>query len=368
MLKKAINSLVWMPSYLKGLLNSKSGDIRPLHVLFSICDHYEPYWNNADKKTARKRVGTWLKEYPPIAEKYRDSDGRPFVYSFFYPEEEYTYEDMKALSEICAANLGEVEIHLHHDNDTSVNLKRTLIDYKKRLHEQHGLLSVDKETGDISYGFIHGNWALCNSRPDGRQCGVNDEIKILKETGCFADFTMPSAPDITQTRKINSIYYALDRPGKPKSHDTGKDVVAGQKGDGLLMVQGPLCFNWNKRKRGIIPSLENGGVLGSNPPTSDRINLWIDQHIHVSGLPNIVFVKIYTHGTQEKIMKVLFDEKYLEKMIQDLIQWSDDGQDRYIHFVSAREMANTVFAIEEGRTDFVEEMRDHRFTTLRSEK
>lgn len=77
------------------------------------------------------------------------------------------------------------------------------------------------------YGFIHGNWALGNSRPDGRCCGVNNELNVLRETGCYADFTLPSFPSPTQTRKINSIYYAVNRPERPKAHDTGRDVGTG---------------------------------------------------------------------------------------------------------------------------------------------
>jgi hypothetical protein len=51
------------------------------------------------------------------------------------------------------------------------------------LHQRHGLLRKDPVTGQVLYAFIHGNWALCNSRPDGRWCGVKEEIKILLETG-----------------------------------------------------------------------------------------------------------------------------------------------------------------------------------------
>lgn len=208
MLSKIGATLQWFPYFFsREMRRTIQGErVRPQCVYFCICDHFEPYWNGADNTTARKRIKRWLDEYPKIADQYRDSDGRMLKYSFFYPEEEYRVEDLNALAGLCHAGYGEVEIHLHHDNDTSENLRRTLIDYKHRLHEEHGLLSVDANSGEITYGFIHGNWSLCNSRKDGRLCGVNDEIKILLETGCYADFTMPSAPSDTQTRKVNSIY------------------------------------------------------------------------------------------------------------------------------------------------------------------
>ncbi|MBU4154416.1 MAG: hypothetical protein KKD63_16220, partial [Proteobacteria bacterium] len=141
--------------------------------------------------------------------------------------------------------LGEVEIHLHHRNDTREGLEAKLIEFRDRLHNEHGLLGRWKERADHdslgqqtaqstndriiqssgpAFGFIHGNWALCNSQPDGDWCGVNEELAILKRTGCYADFTFPSAPSPTQPRMVNSIYYAQDNPGKPRGHDWGEVV------------------------------------------------------------------------------------------------------------------------------------------------
>ena len=274
-----------------------------------------------------------MDEYPKIADKYRDSNGNILKYSFFYPEEEYREEDLNALAGLCHAGYGEVEIHLHHDNDTSENLRRTLIDFKKRLHEKHGLLSIDKVTGEIVYGFIHGNWSLCNSRRDGRWCGVNDEIKILQETGCYADFTLPSAPSETQTSKVNSIYYAINKPGKSKSHNWGVNAEVGTSGDGLLMVQGPLVLDWGRRKYGIFPRIEHSGLLGNFPPSPARVKLWIDAGVSVQGAPDHVFVKLYTHGTQENIMRMLFEDGHLEQMFVALQECGAS-----VEYVSAREM------------------------------
>src|SRR5690606_38978244 len=104
------------------------------------------------------------------------------------------------------------------DGDTAESLEQKLVEFRDALHQQHGLLRRNDRTGQIEYGFIHGNWALCNSRPDRLLCGVDQELTVLLKTGCYADFTMPSAPSNTQTRTINSIYYAQDRPGRCKSH------------------------------------------------------------------------------------------------------------------------------------------------------
>jgi hypothetical protein len=44
----------------------------------------------------------------------------------------------------------------------------------------------------IRFGFIHGNWALDNSLPHGKSCGLDSEIALLRDLGCYGDFTMPS--------------------------------------------------------------------------------------------------------------------------------------------------------------------------------
>jgi hypothetical protein len=348
MVNKIAATLQWLPYYFSREIGRtlRGERIPPKHIYFCFCDHYEPYCSGADKTTARKRIQRWQDEYPKIADKYRDSDGNRLKYSFFYPEEEYQVQDLNALAELCHAGYGEVEIHLHHDNDTSENLRRTLIDFKHRLHEQHGLLSIDKKTGEIVYGFIHGNWALCNSRKDGRWCGVNDEIKILLETGCYADFTLPSAPSDTQTRKVNSIYYAVDKPGMPNSHDWGVDAEVGKRGEGLLMVQGPLSLTWFQRKYGILPKIENGGLYANSPPVPERVASWISTGISVKNDPENVFIKIYTHGAREEISDMLFGGGFA--MMFDAFTEQADRMGSQLHYVSAREMTNIVFSIEAG--------------------
>ena len=109
----------------------------------------------------------------------------------------------------------------HHDNDTSDNLRNAIFEFKAKLHAKHDNLPINKNTNEIQYAFVHGDWALDNSRKDGKCCGVNDEISILAQTGCYADFTLPSAPSDAQTKTINSIYYAKDDPIKPKSTPRG---------------------------------------------------------------------------------------------------------------------------------------------------
>ena len=206
MFKKNLN--IWLFSYIRQCLKPKRTALeKTTHVMFCFVDHFEPTWNKADHTMQIDRVKKWITDYPKLASKHKDADGKFPKHTFFYPEEQYDAEFLDELAKLCNQGFGEVEVHLHHDNDTSDNLKNKLEKFKANL-KSHGLLSHD-DTGALKYAFIHGNWALDNSRADGKYCGVNNELQVLNESGCYADFTLPSAPSDTQTKKINSIYYLL---------------------------------------------------------------------------------------------------------------------------------------------------------------
>jgi len=256
--------------------------------------------------------------------------------------------------------MGEVEIHYHHERDTSEGLRKALVRFRDMLASD-GFLSKDRN-GKVGYAFVHGNWALDNSLPDGRWCGVNDELTVLKETGCFADFTLPSAPSPAQTRMVNSIYYAKDDPFRSRSHDRGVPVTVGQPPSGdLMIIQGPLALDWRRRKYGIVPRIENGSIHSGNPPTPSRVNLWVRQRISVRGREEWVFVKVYTHGCQEPVMEVVLG-KPMVAMHKYLQTGYNDGNLWKLHYVTAREMYNIIRAAEAGETGNPGEYRNYIFS------
>ena len=228
---------LWLPGYIKSRLRALD---RPpaTDVWVVFADHFEPLWAKADLQTARRRVAGWRAAWPEIAARHRDSDGRPPCYAFFYPEEEYRPELLEPLAEMARLGIADVEVHLHHDQDTEAAFRDRLGTFLQALHRDHGLLRL--ADGLIRFAFIHGNWCLDNSRPDGRWCGLNNEITILREMGCYADFTLPAAPDPSQTGLVNVIYRATDDPARPGSHGSGVPIVAGGSDDGdLTLIPGP---------------------------------------------------------------------------------------------------------------------------------
>ena len=347
---------LWLPAYLNRS-RTDAGFRGTRHVLLCVCDHFEPF-HDTDKAGALARLAVWRREFPKLAGEFRDAGGEPPRQTFFYPIEQYDADVIGELAGLCRDTRCEVEIHLHHDNDTAENLRRVLEIGKENL-ARHGLLSRDVD-GVLRYGFIHGNWALDNSHPQGRHCGVRNELAVLRDTGCYADFTMPSAPSRTQTRTINSLYYATGTPA-PKSHDRGIPARVGAKPPGdLLLVQGPLGLNWRRRKFGVLPRIENADLTGANPPTPDRLRLWVRANIHVAGRPDWLFVKLHTHGGIERNSTMLLGDA----MRRFHRQLAATGGDLRFHYVTAREMVNILHAAEDGHAGDPSGFRDYRYRPL----
>jgi hypothetical protein len=339
------NIHLWLPGYIKSLLTPKDKFGYSIKdIIFVITDHFEPF---GEKN--RNVIDFWEKEYPKFAESFCDSDGYPPQHTWFFPIELYEPEILEKLSKLCKKGYGEIEVHLHHRGDSEESLR---VQIRKGIENlaNHGALKPEGKGYKPRFGFVHGDWALNNSRRDGRYCGVNDELKILGEEGCYADFTLPSAPSETQTKKINAIYYAKSDPKNPKAHNSGIDVqVGGHEWGDLMLIQGPLGLNWNVRKKGIFPGIENGEISSNNPGTKQRIKLWENSNIHVKGRPEWIFIKLHSHGGFRNQVDALIGEQG-KLMHQHLKTIFRDNTNYRLHYVTARESYNIIKAAEAGET------------------
>jgi hypothetical protein len=347
---------LWLPTYLatatQRLESRRRRRDSTTHILFLVCDHFEPRHDAVDDDQAAARVRQWREDYAALQAKCRAAFGHAPVHTWFYPPH-HGSEHLAALAEYQFEGLGEIELHYHHDGDTSETLRRdlraTLADYA-----QWGLLLGSGPTPRTSFGFIHGDWALDNSA-SGKFCGVDDELTILQELGCWGDFTMPSANEC-QTRKINSIYYAIDDPKKPKSHDWGEDARVGRRDPrGLFMMQGPLAINWRAPK---YPRIENSTLTTANWGRPDRIECWLDCGVHVREKPEWVFVKLHAHGAIEKDYDGITGGKAFE-MHKTLNEQYNDGVRSRVHYVTAREAYNIAKAAEAGEGGDPSAFRDY---------
>ncbi len=309
---------LWVPSYLRSRVERLTDRTRPKRLWVAITDHYEPMGGGVPLAQGMARVAHWQRRWPQIAAAApRDAGGRSPKFTFFYPQEEYQREVVAALEGMHRAGVADVDVHIHHDNDTNEGFRAKVTEFTRRLHEDHGFLR--HHNGRLVFGFIHGNWALDNSRPDGRWCGVTGELQALCDLGCYADFTMPSLPSPTQGRIANRIYWTTGDPARPRGFDHGLDAVpgGGRRGD-LLMIPGPLGLRFRER---LVPRIEAGELAAYDQPTVYRAGCWLDLAPRIG---EDIFLKLYGHTAREDNAAALLGDApgagSLETMFRDLHQ------------------------------------------------
>jgi hypothetical protein len=339
-LKLPRHAELWLPGYLGNrfarLTRPASG---PKRVWLAIADHYEPLGRQMDEDAAIGRVGVWAKQWPLIAVRHQDSAGRAPKYTFFYPQEEYRARLLDPLAEMTHTGIGDVEVHIHHDGEGQQNFLDRMSGFQETLFHQHGLLR--RHEGKIGFGFIHGNWALDNSLPGGKFCGLNNEITLLQELGCYADFTMPCGASPAQAHTVNTIYWAIDDPARPKSYDYGVPLKPGGTSNGLLMIPGPLGMRWAER---LVPRLEKGEIGAHDMPNRYRVRRWLDLSPRVG---SDIFVKLYTHGCQERHSTALLLNGGLDALFAGL-KAECDSRGWPFYYASCWDMYQAVDAIRRG--------------------
>ena len=354
---RARNLHLWLGDYARHLLDPERRSTQggPRHVLFAFCDHFEPLWGGASAAEGDARVRAWESRYPLLANRYTDADGYHPRHSFFFPGEQYSAVFLDRLAALTRAGLGEVELHLHHDQDNAANLRIDIARYLA-AYAQHGLLSRDAD-GRLRYGFIHGNWCLANARSDGRWCGVDEEVPLLFDTGCYADYTFPSAPDASQPGRVNQIYWPTGNLLRRRSYEGGERARVGNlKSDRILMIEGPLSVA--RRPGRLVPRIESAAVTAHDPASRARVRSWVRQAIHVMGRPEWIFVKVHTHGAPEAQAESLLGAGG-DALHRELTTRYNDGRKFILHYVTAREMFNIARAAIDGKTGEPGSYRDY---------
>ena len=343
------------------------------HVIVTVANHFEPSWSPdglLGLDAQKRRMEEWVRIARGTGEALRDSDGTKFRHTNFFPGEQYDADIVDMLAGLQAEGLGETEIHLHHGleaPDTSDSLRHQLLDFRDTLAERHRLLSRMDGDPRPRYAFVHGNLALANSF-DGKYCGVDDEMRILEETGCYADMTLPSAPTEGQVPVVNKIYECALPLEEKAPHRKGRRIGVGDAELQFpLMITGPLVFNWTRTIKGFpVPRLEDGALTLNQPLSYSRFRRWMNANITVAGRTDWVFVKLYCHGFFDGDLDVCIGQD-VRRFFQEVIEKGDASGDYKVHFATAREMTNMVFAAVDGKSGNPGDFRDYRLKTIMSE-
>ena len=366
-------SLPWLARYplwrAREVLSRMTDERGPQHIIMLVANHFEPSWGEGTEKDLSRqqsKLDGWCAMAEKIGDAVRDHEGTPFRHTMFYPAEEYHPALLARLAELQRAGFGEVEIHLHHGvekPDTAENLRRSLVEFRDALAEEHHCLSRMDGKGSPMYGFVHGNLALANSA-GGRCCGVDSEMQVLAETGCYADFTLPSAPDQSQVPRLNAIYQCGHPLDEAVPHRTGPSVRVGHSPRLPLIFTGPLIFNWRRRLRGLpVPRLDDGCLVAHYPLDLARFNDWRNARIHVEGRPDWIFIKLYCHGFFMQDQPAMIGEP-MRRFLETVIELGEQTGSFKIHFATAREAFNIAMAATDGRDGDPGQYRDYRLQQI----
>ncbi len=342
----------------------------PRHILFAFVDHFEPRGSSLDPG-----VTAWVDDYIAMAGRHADADGRHPIHSYFLLfgsgqingitvpviDPNCLDKTLIKLNEATYAGYGEVELHCHHglideskrtEKEATNELVDLLVQAKQRFN-RYGALLTAEPVPKCTFGFIHGMWALDNSRlfpwpsldPVGRQyCGVNRELALLRDQGAYADFTFPAGGSMDPFM-LSTVFYASDDT-LPASYErlANTRLVAVREppwGD-LMIVEGP-GYTFNAR----IDSLWR--------PTLSRMNDWVARDdVHVFGNDDWVVIKVHTHGlANDTTAPAVWDTFFgptMDQFYTDIERSYNDGVNWKLHYVSAREMYNIIRAAQAGMT------------------
>jgi hypothetical protein len=346
----------WLPSYVAQRLSAAVAARKrraPLHVLFAVCDHWEPLFGGALDARGDARVATWIENYPILASGFSDSEGRPPRHTFFVPGEQLRDRWLESLRRLGASGFGEVELHLHHDGDDAASLRTDLARYVADLARHGHLGRVD---GRPQFAFIHGNWCLANARPDGRYCGVDDELAVLAEAGCYADLTFPAADNPSQPRFVNALRWPTGDLRGRRAYERSTPARVGERPrDRPLIVLGPTSIDVRRRPWKL--AIEAGALTAHDPGTRARVRRWVDLGICVVGRPEWVFVKVHTHGAPEGEAAALLGPagRRMHAELADRCR----ALGARLHYVTARELYNVACAAMDGHAGDPGRYRDY---------
>jgi hypothetical protein len=317
-----------------------------------LADHHEI--------TKLEKEEIFLDRLKTLADKHKDFDGKKIQYTFFYVYDKFNLDIAKAIASVSAQGYGDMELHWHMRDETSESFREKLKDAKKNFGKVGALTTID---GKKAFAFIHGNWNLDNTKSEtGSRSGVNNELDLLREEGCFADFTFPAFGTVAQPKIVNTIYYALDDPEKPKSYDKGIPVEAGKPKPGeryFMIFQGAIIIGTSLSslldgKRPVF--IDRGAVQDSELPTPDRTDRWVKNGVYIKGRPEWKFIKLHMHGAYHPDAVL---GKDMDRTLLHLEKEYNDGKRYRLHYVTAREAYNIVKAAESGLSGNPDEYRDY---------
>ena len=124
-------------------------------------------------------------------------------------------------------------------------------------------------------------------------------------------------------------------------------------------MQGPLLLTLN----GGRGRIENGALVGTNPPSLCRLELWKKAAISVKGRPDWLFIKLHCHSMDPTHGSAILGNG-MRSFLRELVRGAGE-RNEILHFTTAREMVNIALAACDGREGNPGEFRDYRLKRTR---
>jgi hypothetical protein len=124
-----------------------------------------------------------------------------------------------------------------------------------------------------------------------------------------------------------------------------------------------LVLDFDKHARNGIGRFENAALTAANPPALRRLNLWRKAAISVQDRPDWLFLKLHCHGMDPTQREAVMGSA-MQRFLSELVEGAQ-GRQEIIHFVTAREMVNIIWAACDGREGNPGEYRDYRLKLAR---
>ena len=117
-------------------------------------------------------------------------------------------------------------------------------------------------------------------------------------------------------------------------------------------------LDFDRSSRSGLGRFETAALTDANPPSLRRLRLWKKAAITVQGRPHWLFIKLHCHSMYPNHRQAVLGDA-MQRFLAELVAGAKDRQET-LHFVTAREMVNIIWAACDGRDGDPDQYREYR--------
>lgn len=256
-------------------------------VVFFHCDHFEPFQKDSEGNIiSLSHIEEFLKkltQYPWGSPSLFFSSQAYYLAQNKFWSGSRKKEDEEIQELLKSANI-DFQVHIHHEGWLNEVPSSPEIN-AQRLDEMLKLIIPKDKT---EWCFIHGCWALQAS--DATICNISNEVKVLLDNGCIADFTFPAGrpwcnPELTVPHTVlpvNMVKGYITKFADPIP------VAEAKVFEGRLLI-------WASNLSAQASSLDHV-AMGTISPQQAACS-WINSNTIID---DTLYIKTHAHSLQDK--------------------------------------------------------------------